>query len=431
MTTSDGLEEVLDELCMRFLDNMPPSEYSSFERIFFAIEAAHWHYIDFSRVEDPKLPKLEWRSFVRKIFAHSPLLQPHENDLDRLLAQFKEYKLGVPTCGAALLCPDLSKVVMVRAYGKSGSWGFPKGKIAKNEDWCDAAVREVHEETGYDFSPLLEHEKKPFYMDATIGNRTCRIFVIPNVPLDTKFVTQTRNEIAEIAWKPISELPDPTDKKTTGPRMWFVSHYTPRLKAWIRKRKQQQQQQQPQARAQASKSTQPQSTDPHAQRTPKKSRDKNSQSSARVGPDSGQSSPPRKSPTRKTDKDAAANTKRGRRGTQNKDAATFGLDFSAAGGMTDAERNDFFEQYVRSTDRRVQELGIKADQWPVPVIMTKDLDAAREVVTSSVDPIEHCESARDETRDVVSLGAQSFPGSCPFDMRSFAFDRDLVLAKLS
>ena len=35
-----ALAAVLDDLCFRFLNNLPASEYESFERLFFAVENA-------------------------------------------------------------------------------------------------------------------------------------------------------------------------------------------------------------------------------------------------------------------------------------------------------------------------------------------------------------------------------------------------------
>jgi mRNA-decapping enzyme subunit 2 len=38
--------QVLEDICSRFLLNCPEEEYDSFERLFFQIEEAHWFYSD-------------------------------------------------------------------------------------------------------------------------------------------------------------------------------------------------------------------------------------------------------------------------------------------------------------------------------------------------------------------------------------------------
>lgn len=61
-----SLEEVLDDLCSRFIINLPNEELESFDRLCFQIEAAHWFYLDFFREEMPKLPVFNLKEFVRQ-----------------------------------------------------------------------------------------------------------------------------------------------------------------------------------------------------------------------------------------------------------------------------------------------------------------------------------------------------------------------------
>eukprot|EP00171_Calliarthron_tuberculosum_P015346 IDg15346t1 len=66
-----SLDEVLDDLCTRFLVNLPDEEFKSFERLFFAVESAHWFYDDFFRERDPRLPRLQLKAFAQKLFDHT------------------------------------------------------------------------------------------------------------------------------------------------------------------------------------------------------------------------------------------------------------------------------------------------------------------------------------------------------------------------
>ena len=68
---------------------------------------------------------------------------------------FTLYKNQIPTCGAILLNPGATKVLLVKGW-KGHSWGFPKGKIDKDEEKVDCAVREVLEEIGHDISDGLD-----------------------------------------------------------------------------------------------------------------------------------------------------------------------------------------------------------------------------------------------------------------------------------
>lgn len=45
--------------------------------------------------------------------------------------------------GAILLTPDCTKCLLVRGYKKDAGWGFPRGKLSKDETDAQCAVREV------------------------------------------------------------------------------------------------------------------------------------------------------------------------------------------------------------------------------------------------------------------------------------------------
>jgi 8-oxo-dGTP pyrophosphatase MutT (NUDIX family) len=59
------------------------------------------------------------------------------------MAAFKEFKRNVPVMGAILLDSQLEHVLLVRGFKGGACWGFPRGKIMKDESDADCAVREV------------------------------------------------------------------------------------------------------------------------------------------------------------------------------------------------------------------------------------------------------------------------------------------------
>jgi len=65
-------------------------------------------------------------------------LQYNVNDL----SYFRKYKQRVPTCGAVLINGEKDKILLVKGFN-SNLWGFPKGKISKDENPMDCAIREV------------------------------------------------------------------------------------------------------------------------------------------------------------------------------------------------------------------------------------------------------------------------------------------------
>jgi mRNA-decapping enzyme subunit 2 len=118
----------MDDLCSRFIINNPYEEvtfclsssfrlflaqrcaqFSSFERVVFQVEQAHWFYEDFYR-KRYGLMKYTLERFVELVFHHCPSLQPYAASVDTIYKDFRAYKNSVPVCGCILINPRFSKV---------------------------------------------------------------------------------------------------------------------------------------------------------------------------------------------------------------------------------------------------------------------------------------------------------------------------------
>ncbi|KIW64336.1 hypothetical protein PV04_09279 [Phialophora macrospora] len=204
------LEDWLDDLCVRFIINLPPEELESVERICFQVEEAQWFYEDFIRPLDPSLPSLSLRAFSLRIFQHCPLFsQWSAQHHTTAFAEFLAYKSRVPVRGAILLSEAMDEVVLVKGWKKSANWSFPRGKINKDENDLDCAVREVYEETGFDAreAGLVKDEKDMKYIEVTMREQHMRLYVFRGVPKDTHFEAKTRKEISKIEWYKLTDLP--------------------------------------------------------------------------------------------------------------------------------------------------------------------------------------------------------------------------------
>lgn len=83
---------------------------------------------------------------------------PYRHEVDDILSRFKSYKTQVPVYGAIMLNTTLDKCILVKGWTSKSSWGFPKGKINKDEPEIDCAIREVLEETGFDLDGRLRED---------------------------------------------------------------------------------------------------------------------------------------------------------------------------------------------------------------------------------------------------------------------------------
>lgn len=229
--------DILDDLCSRFIINVPEEERKDLVRLCFQIELAHWFYLDFYCTEEQKMKPCGMKEFAMHIFQHIPLLTPHTKNLDVVLEQWREYKQSVPTYGAILLNEDLTQVLLVQSYWAKSSWGFPKGKVNEEEDPSHCAVREVLEETGFDISKLIDKNE---FIESVINDQVVRLYIISGIHKDTKFEPRTRKEIKSVEWFTIADLPatkkdmTPKLKIGVGPNAFFmVVPFLKRLKRWI------------------------------------------------------------------------------------------------------------------------------------------------------------------------------------------------------
>ncbi|XP_015222375.1 m7GpppN-mRNA hydrolase [Lepisosteus oculatus] len=231
---------VLDDLCSRFILHIPSEERDNAIRVCFQIELAHWFYLDFYMQNTPGLPQCGIREFAKAVFNHCPFLLPQGEDVQKVLEQWKEYKMGVPTYGAIILDETLENVLLVQGYLAKSGWGFPKGKVNEDEAPHDCAAREVLEETGFD---IRDRICKDTFIEQRITDQLARLYIIPGVPKETKFNPKTRKEIRNIEWFSIEKLPshknDMTPKSKLGlaPNKFFMAiPFMRPLREWIAKK---------------------------------------------------------------------------------------------------------------------------------------------------------------------------------------------------
>ncbi|XP_059949224.1 m7GpppN-mRNA hydrolase isoform X2 [Mesoplodon densirostris] len=231
---------VLDDLCSRFILHIPSEERDNAIRVCFQIELAHWFYLDFYMQNTPGLPQCGIRDFAKAVFSHCPFLLPQGEDVEKILDEWKEYKMGVPTYGAIILDETLENVLLVQGYLAKSGWGFPKGKVNKEEAPHDCAAREVFEETGFD---IKDYICKDDYIELRINDQLARLYIIPGIPKDTKFNPKTRREIRHIEWFSIEKLPchrnDMTPKSKLGlaPNKFFMAiPFIRPLRDWLSRR---------------------------------------------------------------------------------------------------------------------------------------------------------------------------------------------------
>ncbi|KAH8725851.1 Dcp2, box A domain-containing protein, partial [Phaeosphaeriaceae sp. PMI808] len=248
-STKMTLVDWLDDLCVRFIVNLPNEELQSVERICFQIEEAQWFYEDFVRPLDPNnLPSMHLRKFSQLMFQHCPLFSAYPEELhQQAYEQFLAYKTRVPVRGAIMLNQDMTAAVLVKGWKKGAKWSFPRGKINKEESDLNCAVREVWEETGYDLRApnLVLPEEQMKSITVTMREQSMMLYVFRGVPVDTEFEPQTRKEISKVDWYKLTDLPTlrrknqaqyqaPGQDAIKESSFYMVAPFLGPLKSWIK-----------------------------------------------------------------------------------------------------------------------------------------------------------------------------------------------------
>lgn len=234
------LENVLEDLITRFVINCPNEDLASIERVFFQIEEAHWFYLDFIRNINPSLPSMSMKTFSKQMIDTCPVIWKWGNS-GEALARFGKYKSTIPVRGVALFNDSLKKVLLIQGT-ESDSWSFPRGKINKDEEDWECAVRECREETGFD---ATDHINENDVVERTIRGKNYKIYLIRNVPEDFDFKPEVRNEIKNIEWRSWKKLykkldrrfSENLDKKNKGkrPRFFLIESMYQPINNWVQK----------------------------------------------------------------------------------------------------------------------------------------------------------------------------------------------------
>ncbi|KGN52271.1 mRNA-decapping enzyme subunit 2 [Cucumis sativus] len=228
-------QELLDDLCSRFVLNVPKEDLQSFERILFLVEYAHWFYEDNSVENNPSLKSFNLKEFTSLLFNSCDVLKPYVPHIDDIFKDFTSYKLRVPVTGGIILDETFERCLLVKGW-KGSSWSFPRGKKSKDEEDHACAIREVLEETGFDVTPFLIKED---FIEVMFGQQRVRLYIIAGVKNDTAFAPLTKKEISEIAWHRLDDLlpvsDDVISHGITGLKLYMVAPFLESLRSWILK----------------------------------------------------------------------------------------------------------------------------------------------------------------------------------------------------
>ncbi|XP_038891421.1 mRNA-decapping enzyme subunit 2-like isoform X2 [Benincasa hispida] len=228
-------QELLDDLCSRFVLNVPKEDLQSFERILFLVEYAHWFYEDNSVENNPSLKSFNLKEFTSLLFNSCDVLKPYVPHIDDIFKDFTSYKLRVPVTGGIILDETFERCLLVKGW-KGSSWSFPRGKKSKDEEDHACAIREVSEETGFDVTAFLIKED---FIEVMFGQQRVRLYIIAGVKNDTAFAPLTKKEISEIAWHRLDDLlpvsDDVISHGITGLKLYMVAPFLESLRSWILK----------------------------------------------------------------------------------------------------------------------------------------------------------------------------------------------------
>ena len=115
----------------------------------------------------------------------------------------------VKSCGCIVI--ENNKVLLIQQ--KKGNWGFPKGRVEKNESECETAIREVKEETNID---VIIEDKDKKYIDTYYSKKDefkeVVLFLGKRIGGEIK---PQENEIKNVEWVDLLEAINRITMKST------------------------------------------------------------------------------------------------------------------------------------------------------------------------------------------------------------------------
>ncbi|ESO13095.1 hypothetical protein HELRODRAFT_159700 [Helobdella robusta] len=197
-------EKIIPKEIRRFLINIPEYELKNKVRIFYHTEQAYWYYTDFYVKDNSELMGLTLKEFARQMFYSCECLSGHLENINASYQLWEKYRNEIPTYGAILLDPTLQFCLLLQGFSTKAKWGFAKGKVDEDEEPVHCAIREVKEETGFDISKNLDPNN---FLEYRVREKSCRLYIVSDVPMDTKFEPKTRMEVKGYSWFPVEHLP--------------------------------------------------------------------------------------------------------------------------------------------------------------------------------------------------------------------------------
>ena len=115
----------------------------------------------------------------------------------------------VKSCGCIVI--ENNKVLLIQQ--KKGNWGFPKGRVEKNESECETAIREVKKETNID---VIIEDKNKKYIDTYYSKKDefkeVVLFLGKRIGGEIK---PQENEIKNVEWVDLLEAINRITMKST------------------------------------------------------------------------------------------------------------------------------------------------------------------------------------------------------------------------
>lgn len=199
------VKDIIKKLTIQYFYNCPEQLLENEYHILFQLQKCYWDYLDIFYPEykriNIKIPYYTEKEFMKIMIDSNIFLFVRIPNLEEMYKKWINYINKIPVYGSILIDPSLKWCLMVKCHR---DYGFPKGKINKNENPIECAIRETFEETGYDISSKIDKNE---YLEWDCKTKIKGFYIIYNVDLNTKFYPQNQGEILDYKWFPVHRLP--------------------------------------------------------------------------------------------------------------------------------------------------------------------------------------------------------------------------------
>ncbi len=170
------------------------------------------------------IKKVKIKKLIKKLYKGEQLYINLYHPKEEKLLKHLRKKLKLVIAGGGLVYNDRKEILFIH---RNGRWDLPKGKIEKDEDIEDCALREVREETGVQGLKITRPLKITYHVFKRNGKYRLKetFWFEMHTSSDAELTPQTKEGIKKAKWLNFEKSQKALDKSYENIKLIFPNSY--------------------------------------------------------------------------------------------------------------------------------------------------------------------------------------------------------------